>query len=191
MDWTEQWPLLALIGAALVGGLLVVARRLLAGRSSEEGPGVSAPEAFELGRLAADLPDSGPLAEIYGVPVRVTLGVVAPAGRGEELTTSRAQEVLSQLVPQVAAVLASHGTRVQLWPPQLSAQGFQVSFFQALAAGRGDDTTWCGVCGKRTVGQRQYLVGLVCRMASPQPIGELVVEHEARWLDVLRVHRGS
>ena len=75
------------------------------------------------------------------------------------------------------------------WPSQLSSQGFAQSFFNhlALPGNRGKGTPWCSIAGRLQLGDRAFLVGLVCTSGSPNGLGQVVVRHEGQWLDILRI----
>ena len=57
----------------------------------------------------------------------------------------------------------------------------------ALPGEKGRGTCWCSAQGKVTLGQRQWLVGLILCAESANPLADIQVEHEGRWPDVLRV----
>lgn len=137
------------------------------------------------------MPAGGPRAEIYGTPVQLAVIVVAPAGRKGELPPAELlPSVLERLVPGLPQVIASHRPQLHRWPPQLSTQGFAQRFFgQVMLPGdHGKGTPWCSLAGKLQLGNRLFLVGLVCRSAQPNGLGQITIQHEAQWLDVLRIH---
>ena len=186
VDWASNGPWYAAAGAAVL--CLLVALRLLGGRTPPAD--VRADDlAIHLAELPQGLPGQGRQVHLYGVPVRIAAAVVAPAGRNPMLSNAISRKVLSHLLPQMEAVLQDHGTRVISWPGQLSVAGFQTSFFHhgALPGDHGRDTPWCSLCGRLTCGDRHFLIGLICCSDTPNTLGQTAVDHEAKWLDVLRV----
>jgi hypothetical protein len=139
---------------------------------------------------ASGPPATGPRAEFYGLPVRLAVVVIAPAGRNSELPAPELLPgLLDRLDPGLSAVVASHHPLVCRWPMQLSTQGFAQRFFNqvALPGERGKGTPWCSIAGKLQVGDRLFLVGIVCCAQQPNGLGQFVVQHEGQWLDILRI----
>jgi hypothetical protein len=142
----------------------------------------------ELG--AAGPPHSGPAVVAHGVRMRLALLVVAPVGRGTPAPDLlRLGEVMENLAPGMAAVVATHRPVVRVWPPQLSVRGFAAALFAnvRLPGERGKGTPWTTLAGRFTAGERKFLVGLVLRAAGPNSLGERTVEQDHDWLDILRV----
>ncbi len=171
----------------LIAGLaLRIWRRRRATRNLPE------PELFidvstlELGAM----PEAGPRAEIYGTPVQIAVVVVAAAGRQGELPPSEILPgVLERLVPGLPQVIASHRPQLHRWPPQLSTHGFAQRFFNQvmLPGDHGKGTPWCSLAGKLQLGNRLFLVGLACRAAQPNGLGQFIVQHDGQWVDILRI----
>ncbi len=92
-------------------------------------------------------------------------------------------------MPGLTEIVAAHQPLVRRWPEQLSSHGFNQAFFNnlALPGSRGKGTPWCSLAGKLMVGDRQFLVGMVCSSGNPNSLGQMVVEHEGQWLNALRV----
>ncbi len=181
--------------ALVVVGLVIVIlgwtfRRLLkrqVRQSRSGGPSL----AIDLPALpATGPPDAGPQLELYHVPVRVAVLVLAPAGRSgqlpEAIPTARLAE---NLLPGLGAVLDSHHTLIQSWPGQVSSQGFTQAFFASLSlpGDEGKGSVWSAVAGRFKAANQPFLAGLVLRAATPNAIGCAVVKHDAEWLDLLRV----
>jgi hypothetical protein len=176
----------AVVLATLAGLLLLIWRRRRATSQLPE------PDLFidvtKLNLVA--MPETGPRAEIYGTPVQIAVVVVAPAGRQGELPPpDMLPGVLERLVPGLPSVIASHRPRLCQWPQQLSTQGFAQRFFNQvmLPGDRGKGTPWCSLAGKLQLGNRLFLVGLACRAAQPNGLGQIVIQHEGQWLDILRI----
>ncbi|MGM0486579.1 MAG: hypothetical protein ACQESR_07430, partial [Planctomycetota bacterium] len=156
----------------LAGGLCVLAISALVFwrwlRRRRTSPQRVTSELFiDLSRLdATGPPAEGPRLEFYGTPVRLAVVVVAPGGRGGELPPSDVLPgIMERLVPGMSNVIAKHHPMIRRWPEQLSSHGFAQAFFNQipLPGTRGKGTPWCGLAGKLTIGDRFFLVGLVCR----------------------------
>ncbi len=145
----------------------------------------------DVGQLdAAGPPQQGPRLEFYGTPVRLAVVVVAPAGRHGELPPAGVlPSLMDRLVPGLPNVVAVHRPMICRWPAQLSTQGFAQSFFNqvALPGDRGKGTPWCSIAGKLQVGDRLFLVGLVCCANQSNGLSQVVVQYEGQWLDILRI----
>src|SRR5262245_6917139 len=59
-----------------------------------------------------------------GLPVRLRLVVLAPAGRNLTLTTDMAEGILQAVVHGLGEAADLDKPRVRIWPPQLSHEGF-------------------------------------------------------------------
>jgi hypothetical protein len=137
-------------------------------------------------------PESEVQLECYSVPVRVAVLVIAPVGRAGSIPeTDQLLDVLDQLVPGLVEVVSEHQPVVRFWAPQLSSQGFVSSFFHnvGLPGDKGKGTPWSSVAGKFNSGDGHYLVGMVFRAAAPNGIGQVAVENDGQWNDILRIRR--
>ena len=135
-------------------------------------------------------PVEGPTLEFYGIPTRLAVVVVAPVGRvAPPPPIGHMRSLLDHLLPELGTVYSVHRPLLRIWPGQVSSQGFVRAFHHhlQLPGERGKGTPWSSVTGKFTAGGQQYLVGLVCCGDKPNGLGQVEVEHEGRWLDVVRV----
>ncbi len=152
-------------------------------------------QAPDMGIDVKDLPNqgpppAGPALYFYNVPVRLAALVLAPAGRARELPPMNQLDALADaLVPGLAKVVAAHKPLVRRWPAQVSSRGFANIFFtQAKLPGEGGKgTPWCAAAGVFEIGKTPIMAGLVMRAAAPTNLGQAILEHEAQWLDVVRV----
>ena len=143
----------------------------------------------------ASLGTAGPLPgasllEHFSVPVRLAAIVVAPAGRARQLPPwGQLGGVFEGIVPGLAQVVVTHDTLVRRWPQQLSTSGFAHSFFRhaKLPGDGGKGTQWCSAAGVARVRGQPVMAGLLMRSELPNSLGQVIVEHESKWLDVLRV----
>ena len=132
-----------------------------------------------------------PRMDFYSTQVQLAVIVVAPVGRNRsQLALEDLPAIIESLQPNMMRVVNAHKPKVRRWPAQLSAQGFTQAFFNniVLPGNRGKGTPWCSVAGKIAKDDEQFLVGIACRGAKANSLGQVVIQHEGQWLDVLRVH---
>lgn len=135
-------------------------------------------------------PRDGPQLEFYHVPARVAVLVVAPIGREGTLPANEnLPELVGELLPGLAEILARDRPLVFGWPAQLSAQGFSRAFFSnvRLPGNRGRGTPWCSVAGRAELADRQYLIGIVCCTDRPNSLSQVLLDRPSGWLDVVRI----
>jgi hypothetical protein len=186
-------------GIGIVIGLALIALLLFVGRKFGHRPSATSIHDEELTFDLAQVkvggpPDQGPRLEYYGTPVRLAVLVLAPSGRGTQVPDpSRLRGVVELLIPGLSEVLDFHQPVFRRWPEQLSAQGFAHAFSThvELPGDNGKGTPWCSVAGRFDIGEGHLLAGLVCKAAKPNSLGQMVVQHEGLWHDVLRVRKAS
>jgi hypothetical protein len=185
----EYWPwLVALIAVIVaVGAVWFVLRR----RQRAAPPPLEPNLKIDVGSLSqAGPPAHGPRLEIYHVPVRLAVLVLAPTGRGAELPPNdQLPTIVDEIVPGFMDVLRAHQPEFRRWPGQLSTQGFATTLFAnlALPGDRGKGTPWCAMAGRIDAQGKKLLVGLAVCAASPNGLGHINVERETDWLGILRV----
>ena len=179
--------------AAVVGALLLVVILLLLTLRRRRRTAVlpSADLRIDVSQLpAAGPPAEGPVLEFFGMPVRLVVLVLAPAGRNSHLPPrEQFARLLDDLVPGLASVVLTHQPMIRQWPSQLSTQGFTHTYFNnvQLPGDRGKGTPWCSVAGRFDAGDQQLLAGLLCAAAKPNSMGQMTVGQVGQWLEVLRV----
>lgn len=189
LQWSGVLIRYAILAAVLLA-VVYVLRRVLGKQKKaavEQAPGMGI-DVKEL--LAQGPPPAGPALSFFNVPVRLSALVVAPAGRGHELPpVTQLESVIDAIVPGLARVVIAHRPVVRKWPAQISNRGFaHVLFTQAKLPGDGGKgTPWCAVAGMFRIGKTAVLAGLIMRSASPTNLGQVILEHETQWLDVVRV----
>jgi len=179
------YAIFAAIVVAVVYAMLKVLRR----------PTKTVAQAPEMGINVKDLPaqgppPAGPALSFYKVPVRLSAVVLAPSGRGRDLPPlNQLEGVIDAIVPGLAKVVIAHKPVVRKWPAQISSSGFtHVLFSQAKLPGEGGKgTPWCAVAGTFRIGKTPILAGLIMRTAAPTNLGQVILQHETEWFDVLRV----
>lgn len=190
----DQLQLLLLVtGAAVCSGLVLLALLvlLLRRRGSQDAAESQDDLTIDLLSLNAEKPPTdGPRLEFYGTPVRLVVLILAPAGRGTAMPSAvQLRDVVDRLVANLSKILDWHQPTYQQWPQQLSTHGFAQSFFNnvQLPGDRGRGTPWCSLAGRISFSSGQLLAGLVLRGDSENGLGQVVVEHEGQWNDILRV----
>jgi len=186
-----------LLAGAVIAAVLIVAATVFLVRSGRRSHALGDEEDSNLSIDLLALPADGPPAtwpqlEFYGVPVRLAILVLAPAGRLASIPPKeKLRDTVESLLPGLAKVLDRHQPIFRRWPEQMSTQGFAQSFFNKmkLPGQAGMKTPWCSVAGKFDDGDQQLLAGIVCCADSPNALSTVVVEHVGQWRDVLRVRR--
>ncbi len=187
--------LLVLGGGAL--GLFVIVLvvfLVLANRGGGSGKAADDDLSINLMALPEDpIPAGGNSLEFYGTPVRLMVLVIAPAGRGAPPERTELPQIAEHLLPGLMPILSTHQPIFRLWPAQLSTTGFGHVFFNnlRLPGDRGKGTPWCGVVGRFAIDGRPFLAGFVCKADKPNGLGEVYIEHEGGWLDVLRIRSAT
>ncbi len=189
---------LAILG---VGGLLVLLilwlllRGLFGGRSRRgvrDGPRQVSREDLEA--IPPPPPSSGDMQlTVEGLPVRLRLVVVAPAGTAYEIAPETVPEILDQVVPGLAEALQRDQPQTRVWPGQLSYEGFANTFHRStpIPEGEKSPSRWAMLAGRADLEGRKVLVGLALQAIRPNSVGRRTLKgHE--WATVLRVRvRGS
>lgn len=137
-------------------------------------------------------PSAGPTLRIYNVPVRLAMVVLAPIGRGATAPVAETVlDIIDQIVPGMGLIAGAHDATIKVWPAQLSSQGFlhQFSVNVGLPGDAGKGTPWCSVCGRFEAEGTPYLAGLLLCAAKGNSLGQILVERESLWPDMLRVEQ--
>jgi hypothetical protein len=167
--------------------LIAVLRFLLAGRAKKEIKQKNLEENLtEYPELKKASGDRQLRAE--GVPVRLRLVVVAPAGTASEVDVDELPAILDQIVLGLGDIYNYDKPRVQVWPTQISYQGFGTHFHRNMLTGaeEGEMTRWVLVAGRVKVGKKQIMLGVALQSIKPNTIGRRTVDsHE--WASILRV----
>ncbi len=181
-----NWLLLAAIGVVV----LLVAWKLLL--RPKRRPPLQTPDlAIDVMALPTEDPAAdAPKLAYYGVPVRLAALVLAPAGRVRELPPlDQLGGAIDAIFPGLARVVATHRTLVRRWPTQLSVPGFAHQFFThaKLPGQGGKGSPWSSAAGVFKIEGQPVMAGMVFRAAGPTSLGQMIVEHEAQWFDILRI----
>lgn len=186
------WLLNPIVWIALFGiGVLFVVWLLLSRRNPQREVARRGPQHINLAELGTDgPPEAGPILEVYHVPVRLALIVVAPRGRGRQLAVGEnAAKTLDQIAHGLGAVSAAHKPVLRLWPPQLSSEGFSSAFFGALKlpGEHGQGTPWIALSGPCIINGQKMLVGMALCAGEENNLSQAVLQNEFAWKDALRI----
>jgi hypothetical protein len=187
------WVQIAIgLGIVLIGGLVmltvlaVIVRVLFRGKKTK-------PEAPSLEEDLATYPPAPTSGGdrrllVEGVPVRVRLVVVAPAGKQAEFNEEQLDETLDHVLPGLGQIRKYDKPRVRVWPTQISYEGFAKHFHRntLVPQTEGGLTPWVVVAGRAKLGKTQLMLGLALQALKPTTVGRLTLEaHE--WESKLRV----
>ena len=175
-----------LIGALVAIGVLAVVIRVLIGRKKTP-PGPNLDE--DLGTYPPLKSSGGDRRlTVEGVPVRLRLVVVAPAGKQSEFDQEQLEETLEKILPGLGQICKYDKPRVRVWPMQLSYEGFAKHFQRHTLVPQTDDglSPWIVVAGRAKPGKNQVMLGLALQAIKPTTVGRLTLQaHE--WETKLRV----
>lgn len=123
-----------------------------------------------------------------GVPVRVRLVVVAPAGTDYEVNKATIDKLLDRVVPGLSAIAAHDRPQIRVWPGQLSHTGFAVTFHRATPTGEPENepSHWVLVAGRAKIGTQSVMLGLALWADEPTTLFRRNLEPH-QWLASLRV----
>lgn len=136
------------------------------------------------------VPANGPCLELYNVPVRLVLVVVAPAGRNGKLPHDQLlPAILDNAIPGIRNLLTNQQPQIQTWPAQLSTSGFRESFFSELALPNncGKGSLWSAAAGSFSAVGHRFLVGLLVRADQANNLGQFTIDRDPQWLDMFRI----
>jgi hypothetical protein len=190
LDAGGWYLVLAILAVAILGILAVVFRGIV--RAASRGRKKPNPEknlAEDLGSYppAPGKPGSRRL-HVEGYPARIRLVVLAPQGKQDNVDAGRAEAILELVIKGLGGIAGQDHPRVRIWPPQLSTEGFAVSFHRLTKKPEPDTrpSRWVLVAGQARAGQKKVLVGLALQTDEKTSLGKLTVEPD-RWNEVLRI----
>jgi hypothetical protein len=174
-------------GAALVGLLVLV----LLWRWLRRPPAAALLPGLEE-RLAEDPPPRPSSGDrrltVDGVPVRLRLAVLAPAGASGAVDPATVDALLDRTLPGLGEIAQHDKPRVRVWPTQLSYQGFAHAFFRHVVRPEpdGELSPWVLLAGRVRVGKAQFMLGLALQAIKPNGLGRRTLDaHE--WDTALRI----
>ncbi len=134
---------------------------------------------------------AAPKIDVYHIPVRVVLLVVAPLGRGHRLPDEdKLPKFLDELMPGLMNVMQVHQTEIRHWQSQLSSSGFTNMFFSQvpLPGEHGKGTPWCAVAGRVESPAGNFAIGFVGRADEDNGLTQIEIPQQTGWLDVVRIY---
>ena len=185
------WQLFVLvaIAATFLLGLVMIVIRAFTRRQKSSGI-ESENLAIDLSQLELQPVPSRTMLEVYGVPMRLMVLVLAPVGRSVVFPgRNQLPQTVELLIPRLTSVLDQHQPIYRSWPVQLSPRGFSRSFFAnlKLPGDGGKGTRWCGIVGPFETAGGRLVAGMILLAEAPNGYGQIEIEHEGQWHNVVRV----
>ena len=190
-DAAPEWVWYVAFGSAALAALLLALGVLsFLWRLLRSG---SAPPAANLEERFAEYPPLQPSTGdrrllIEGVPVRLRLVVIAPAGKESTFDTEQIEKILDRILPGLGGIFQGDKPRIRVWPMQLSYQGFTTHLHRNAIVPEppGELSKWVVVAGRAKLPDCQVMLGLGLEAIKPTTVGRRTIEaHE--WATVLRV----
>lgn len=178
---------LLLYGGGAAGVTLLLLFMVVVFRRRKVKPAAAEGLVEDLAALPAPPRAAAQLLHVRGVPVRLRLVVVAPAGKAE---VGKIDTVLQQVARGLGEVALADRARLRVWPAQLSKAGFAPVFFRNVrGSGReGAPSRWVLLAGPARAGGKAVLLGLAAEAQEEHDLGTIVLE-EGDWPRELRVER--
>jgi hypothetical protein len=126
-----------------------------------------------------------------GLPVRLRLVVVAPAGKVyDAISPDDVPGLLDEVVRGLGGLVAADKPRIRVWPAPLSAAGFAPTFHRLVHGPdpAGQPSRWVKLAGPARAGQRPFLLGLALWADQASTLGAMDIE-PGEWKKVLQVER--
>lgn len=125
---------------------------------------------------------------VEGVPVRMRLVVLAPAGRAYEVNPAAVNQILDKIMSGLGQIAQDDKPVVRIWPFQLSYEGFANSFHNNMPVPEGEDepTRWVLAAGRAQMGNQQIMLGLALQAIKPTTVGRLHLDKH-QWSSSLRI----
>jgi hypothetical protein len=185
------WLVLAALALLVVLWLRSTARRLRrALRHPKKRPRkVVHQKPIDLNEITEGYTEPGPhQVTVKGLPARLRLVVVAPAGKDvTDLDPHIAGPLLEWVKPGLEEVMQADGPRVRVWAPQYSDEGFARTFFQRVPIPEpsGQRSHWVLVAGPLAVGRQRFHVGLGFYADEANRLRTIPLAREQQWAEVL------
>jgi hypothetical protein len=125
---------------------------------------------------------------VEGVPVRLRLVVLAPAGTESEVDADHVGDLLELVLAGLGKLVLHDRPRIRVWPTQLSAEGFARQFHHhtPLPEGEGQPSRWVLLAGRVKAAGQSFMLGLGLQAISPTPLGRRTLQPH-QWPTVLRL----
>jgi hypothetical protein len=191
-EWEPYgWPIVGGSAVLLVVALAVIVRGLA--RLFRRPAKATDQEAHLREDLSRFPPPPVPLGPkrltIDGVPVRIRLIVLAPAGQ-RALDPDDARTILDHVRRGLGEAAAEDDPKVAIWPAQLSQTGFAPKFHRLVSAPvrPGQSSPWVLAAGPAKLGKDPVLLGLALLADDPTTLGRIEVK-PGEWYSLLRFER--
>jgi hypothetical protein len=125
---------------------------------------------------------------VEGVPVRVRLVVLAPAGNDADLDEEEIPRILEKVLPGLGLIFKADKPRVRMWPVQQSYKGFSTHLHRMtlIPEEDGELSPWIILAGRIKEKGLHAMLGLGLQALKPSTVGRRTLDaHE--WSSVLRV----
>ncbi len=137
-------------------------------------------------------PPSGAIRlSVDGIPARLRLVVIAPAGKAHDpISFNDVPELLDEIVRGLGDLVQADKPRIKFWPTPLSAAGFAPTFHRLIEspdAGK-KSSRWVKIAGPAKIRERPILLGLALLTNDSNKLGDINVEAR-EWAKLLQVHR--
>ena len=111
---------------------------------------------------------------VEGVPCRLRLLAIAPAGTASEIDEDAIPDILEKIVTGLGNVFEADKPRMRIWPVQISYQGFATHFHRntIIPEEEGEPTPWIVVAGRvKLAGKQQFMLGMALVAMKPTTVG--------------------
>src|SRR5439155_24645486 len=127
---------------------------------------------------------------VEGEPVRLRLVVVAPVGRQTSLDAGEVESLLEHVQRGLGAIAQKDRPRVRVWPPQLSNDGFVVSFQRLTRRPEpeGRPSRWVTVAGQVQAGSKKVLLGMAVLADEINSVGHVMLKPD-EWAQTLQIKK--
>jgi hypothetical protein len=123
-----------------------------------------------------------------GLPVRLRLVVLAPAGKDAVIDPQTVFQLLDRVLPGLGAVGKHDQARVRIWPARHSFEGFGVTFHRntPLPEGENQPSHWIPLAGRVKLGTQSVLLGLALWTTEKSTLARRTLEPH-QWPLALRI----
>ncbi len=125
---------------------------------------------------------------VDGVPVRLRLIVLAPAGRAYDINPAAVPQILDRILPGLGQICVDDQPQMRIWPFQLSYEGFANQFHNHMSVREKDNepSRWVLLAGRAQFDRTQVMLGLALQSQKPTTVGRRRLDrHE--WAGTLRI----
>lgn len=188
-DFVSGWGWYVILG--VIGLILLLLLWLIYRMLFRKKPKSAQEQNFE--EILAEYPPLKPSTgdrqlRVEGVPVRMRLVVIGPAGKESEVDPDEIEGMLEKVLPGLGLIYKGDKPRLRVWPMQLSYEGFTKHFHRNMITPEkpGELSPWVLLAGRAKLGKQQIMLAFALQAVKPTTIGHKTIDaHE--WVSVLRV----